>query len=518
VRKRTVGVLATSVALCALCVAIDTSAFGRGGGGGGGFHGGGGGGGGAARGGFGAFHGGGFAGHGFIGHAFAGHSLGGRGFAVHGGHGLADHRVAGQGSVGGRGNVGRFSAGHGLADRNGLAAHNFAAGRHQQFAAQHFQGLNNFTRTGFNRNAFGNRQAWNGWGGRFWGAGWNNWGSGWGGWAGPVFWPFLFGDIVSFVLYPYDYYDPFWAFGPDFVLASIFAPGPYFGPDYGYGPDYYGYEGFPGIYYGTGSGYASAHHVTKSRRVDRAALAQTNVEAMQSCRGLAPGVTDLPIEQIRQIVHPTAEQDAALDDLASASSKATAIVEESCPKEIPLTPLGRLDAAEKRLDAMIQAVQIVHSPLEKFYDSLSDEQRQRFDAIGSSRRAEGERSFAAGGDLAKMCSQQAGGVNVPVQRIEQVVAPNAQQQGAFDDLKKTSEIAAEQFKASCPTQMPQSPVARLDAVKTRLNGMVDAMKTIRPKLADFYASLSDEQKARFNTIGPPPQNASSQPYHQSSGR
>jgi hypothetical protein len=45
---------------------------------------------------------------------------------------------------------------------------------------------------------------------------------------------------------------------------------------------------------------------------------------------------------------------------------------------------------------------------------------------------------------------------------------------------------------------------------------VVAMKTIRPKLADFYASLSDEQKARFNTIGPPPPNASSQP--QSSGR
>jgi hypothetical protein len=404
-----------------------------------------------------------------------------------------------------------------LADRNGLAAHNFAAGSHQQFAAQHFRGLNNFTRTGFNRNAFGNGQAWNRWGGRFWGSGWNNWGSGWGGWAGPVFWPFLFGDIASFVLYPYDYYDPFWAFGPDFVLASIFAPGPHFGPDYGYGPDYYAYEGFPGIYYGGGYGYAGGHHVTKSRRLERAALAQTNVEAMQSCRGLAPGVADLPIEQIRQVVRPTAEQDAALDDLSSASSKVTAMVEESCPKEIPLTPVGRLDAAEKRLDAMIQAVQIVRSPLEKFYDSLSGEQRQRFDAIGSSRRGEGERSSAAGGNLAKMCSQQAGGVNVPVQRIEQVVAPNAQQQGAFDDLKKTSDIAAEQFKASCPTQMPQTPVARLDSVGMRLNGMVDAMKTIRPKLADFYASLSDEQKARFNTIGPPPPNASSQPYHQSSG-
>jgi len=47
---------------------------------------------------------------------------------------------------------------------------------------------------------------------------------------------------------------------------------------------------------------------------------------------------------------------------------------------------------------------------------------------------------------------------------------------------------------------------------------VAAMKTIRPKLADFYASLSDEQKAKFNTIGPPPKAASSPPQRQSGGQ
>ena len=49
---------------------------------------------------------------------------------------------------------------------------------------------------------------------------------------------YLFGDVFSFAFWPYDYYDPFWVYGPDFVLVSIFAPGPYFGPDYGYAPDY----------------------------------------------------------------------------------------------------------------------------------------------------------------------------------------------------------------------------------------------------------------------------------------
>lgn len=31
--------------------------------------------------------------------------------------------------------------------------------------------------------------------------------------------------------------------------------------------------------------------------------------------------------------------------------------------------------------------------------------------------------------------------------------------------------------------------------------MLQAVRTIRPALADFYNALSDEQKARFNAVG-----------------
>ncbi len=375
--------------------------------------------------------------------------------------------------------------------------------------------MNNFNHTGFNRNAFGNNHGWNSWGGHFWGAGWNQWGGGWGCWAGPVFWPFLLGDIFSFAFWPYAYYDPFWAFGPAFILVSIFTPGPYFGLDYGYapdyfdyfyGPDYYADEMFPYIYYGTYGGGAGSRsggqHVAKATPADREALAQTHAEAVQSCGGLAPGVTGLPIDQIRQTVQPTGDQQTALDNLSAASSQANEIVKASCPAELPLTPIGRLDAAEKRLQATIQAAQMLRSPLQSFYDALTDEQRQKFDAMGNaSSRAEG---VPSGGNLAALCSQQNGQqVQIPVRRIEQVVQPNAQQRDAFDALKTASENSANQLQSSCPTQMPQTPVARLDAVQTRLNAMVDAMQSVRPKLENFYASLNDEQKARFNTMGPP---------------
>jgi hypothetical protein len=436
------------------------------------------------------------------------------------------------------GNAGRL-AGHGLTStgHNALAAHNqLNSGRnqfahnqlthnqfaHHQFVAQNFHGLNNFNRTGFNRNAFGNNANWNHWGGRFWGAGWNNWGWGWGGWAGPVFWPFVLGDALSFIFWPYAYYDPFWWYGPPFIWASIFAPGPYFGLDYGYGPDYYGYGygpdyygNVPNVYYGRGySSRGSGPQVANTNQADREALAETNTEALQSCTGLAPGVTNLPIEQIKQTVHPTADQQAALDDLSAASSQASDVIKSSCPSSVPLTPIGRLDAAEQRLQATIKAIQVVRSPLERFYQALSDEQRQRFNAMNGS--SEGTPSAA---NMTAACSQQGGSfIDLPVQRIEQVVQPTAQQLSAFDNLKKAAQKAGDQLQASCPTAVPKSPVARVDTVETRLTAMTDAIKSVRPDLSNFYASLSDEQKAKFNTMGPPPKAASPPQQGQSGGQ
>ena len=76
----------------------------------------------------------------------------------------------------------------------------------------------------------------------------------------------------------------------------------------------------------------------------------------------------------------------------------------------------------------------------------------------------------------------------------------------------------DQLQASCPTAVPQSPVARVDTVETRLTAMTDAIKSVRPDLQNFYASLSDEQKAKFNTIGPPPKATSSPSQRQSGGQ
>jgi hypothetical protein len=53
---------------------------------------------------------------------------------------------------------------------------------------------------------------------------------------------------------------------------------------------------------------------------------------------------------------------------------------------------------------------------------------------------------------------------------------------------------------------------------TPLNAMARDIKSVRLDLNNFYASLSDEQKGKFNTMGPPPNAASSPQQRQSGGQ
>ena len=245
-----------------------------------------------------------------------------------------------------------------------------------------------------------------------------------------------------------------------------------------------------------GGDSTAAHGATEQR--DREARAETNTAALESCIVLTPSLTNLPIDQIRQTVHPIADQEAALDNLSAASAQASEIIKSSCPASIPLTPIGRMDAAEQRLDATIKAIQMLLSPLEKFYEALSDEQRERFNAMNGS--TEGARSPSE----AALCSQEARFIDVPAKRVEQVVQLTAQQQSAFDDLKKAAQKLGDQLRSSCPTAVPKSLVARLETIETRVRAIAEAIKAIRPNLKNFYASLSDEQRARFNMMGQGP--------------
>ena len=91
----------------------------------------------------------------------------------------------------------------------------------------------------------------------------------------------------------------------------------------------------------------------------------------------------LPIERIQLTLHLSSAQDDGLKALDDATIKAGEILQAKCQPAQTLTPTGRLAAMEERLSAMSQALQTTQTALNKFYSSLSDEQKAQLDRINA---------------------------------------------------------------------------------------------------------------------------------------
>ena len=78
---------------------------------------------------------------------------------------------------------------------------------------------------------------------------------------------------------------------------------------------------------------------------------------------------------------PTRAQRDALKELQDATAEAIELLKSDCPTYRALTPVVRLEAMEQRLDAMSRAVHTVQPALERFYGSLGDEQKERFNRL-----------------------------------------------------------------------------------------------------------------------------------------
>jgi hypothetical protein len=102
-----------------------------------------------------------------------------------------------------------------------------------------------------------------------------------------------------------------------------------------------------------------------------------------------------------------------------------------------------------------------------------------------------------------VCTEPTRGVTAwPFEQIERAVQPTAEQAALLDELKKAAAQAAADVREACPETVPMTPPGRLETMVRRLTATLDAVKTVRPAMEAFYASLNDEQKARFNEIGP----------------
>ena len=444
---------AIGIAVIALATMLSGVAIGKGGGGG---HGGGGHGGGGHGGG----HGGGRAHFGGGGH---GHFGGGH----HGGGGHAISRSFSRSGV------------HGNRAFAGRSGRNFGQVRNAAVGPRNFHNAMNSLSHGGARSgrllsnpaarahlAAGLAVA--GWHYGSGGSGWWQHGNGGYGWVGPLFWPFAYHDIYDYAIWGDGI--GFWDYGYPDIYAGIFAP--------------YGYDEL--------SGYLAPR--PSGRRQARVA------PLAQMCGDDSRNIAGLPIDQIQSAVQPTEAQFAALDDLGNASIAAAQTIRAACPAQVVLTAPGRLAAMQQRIEAMISAVATVQPPLEKFYGLLNDEQKARFNALAEDQR----KASNARAPVAPGCgtAQQPTALEWPAGEIDARLHPNDSQRASLAALQDASTKAAETLRTACQPEQALTPPARFTAMGKRLDTMLQSVKLVRARLEDFYATLTDEQKAQFEAIGP----------------
>jgi hypothetical protein len=307
-------------------------------------------------------------------------------------------------------------------------------------------------------------------------AGWHNGPAGWWrhsnggyGWVGPLFWPFAYFDIYDYAIWGSAARAPFWGYGYDDIYTGMFAP--------------YDYDALAGYLPLRGAPGAS----------DPDWLAQL-------CGQDSRDIAGLPTDLIRQAIDPTEAQRAALDDLANASVAAAQKIKAACPTTISLTAPSRLAFMQQRIEAMIGAVAIVQPALDELYSLMNDEQKARLNAFTEHQR---RRSSAKNRSIAHGCDvTQLSALKWPAEEIEARLLPTDAQRAKLGALQDAGSRATEMLRTSCQPDDAVTPPARLAAVGKRLDTMLQAVKLVHSALDDFYATLSDEQKALFEAIGP----------------
>ncbi len=308
-----------------------------------------------------------------------------------------------------------------------------------------------------------------GWHGGHIANGWWRHGDGGYGWVGPLFWPFAIYDIYDYTIWGDGI--GFWDYGYPDIYAAIFAP--------------YGHDDL--------AAYAGPSPLgRRHRRVP---------PLQQFCGDDSREIAGLPIDQIQQAIQLNEAQRAALDDLANALISAAQMIRASCPTQTAFTAPHRLAVMQQRIGAMIKAESAVQPPLGKFYDLLDDEQEARLNAIAEDRR----KMSAANGAMeapAQGCgAAQPAALQWPADEIEARLHPNDTQRAALKVLQDANARAVDILNNACQLEGAITLPTRLDAVDGRLDTIQQAVNLVSAALEDFYATLSDEQKAQFEAIG-----------------
>jgi hypothetical protein len=212
--------------------------------------------------------------------------------------------------------------------------------------------------------------------------------------------------------------------------------------------------------------------------------------AAASAKTCGPTAIDWPVERIKQTITLDEAQIAALEELRSGIAIAVDRIATTCPTAAPGNATERLHAMVRRLRAVRQAIGILRTPVQKFNDVLTDEQRTRLEAATAPAKPI---DMAGCRTDVRMVSGMA------MQRIQQTVQPTEEQRMSVGVLIGTASKMAEGL-ADCPAR-PATALERLATAEKRMDAMLYATQNIRVAVHRFSLSLSDAQRARFDPAG-----------------
>src|SRR5262245_50302846 len=290
-----------------------------------------------------------------------------------------------------------------------------------------------------------------------------------------AFWPIgapdAFEDMLGYAFWPREYGRQFWSHGPNDIMRAMTAPAAAFAADAGDAPGRRLTTALVG----------SANAATSDRTI---CIARVKDQAMR------------PLERIDQAIRLTPEQQTGLNDLRTSIRTAIDSEAAACRGDLPASQPERLRAMIDGLWAMRYAEFRIRPALERFYSSLSDEQKTK---LAEEPQTVGSSESVPAAAPAAICGQGVSGNANPFEPVQRVLRPTDEQRKSLQMLYGASMEMAQFLTTTCPTETPSTPMARLGAASDRVMSLLHAAMNIEPILGQFYAGLSDQQRRRFNS-------------------
>jgi hypothetical protein len=308
------------------------------------------------------------------------------------------------------------------------------------------------------------------------------------GWAGPLFWPYAYDDLYDYTMSGHGDDPAFWDYGYNDIYTGIFTP--------------YGHDDLTDHLPPSGTATRTRPALRETAHPATSQATTHPAKSQADAHPATPQATAHPAKS-QADAHPATRQANARPitpqanaDLATPQANAHAITPQANAHPItpqadarPKTPQANADLATPQADARPIAPQATAHP------ATPQAMVRPPTPQAPVRPATNQLTQMCGGD-----SRDVAGL--PIDQIQQAIAPNEAQGAALDDLGNASVKAAQDIRAACPTQIPATAPARLAAMQQRVETMIAAVGTVQPALDKFYGLLNDQQKALLGAVGP----------------